>query len=86
MWLFDFLKKVVKGLFSKDNVKDALNVEVNISNKMANAIKLWSKMYEGKADWVKKYWSTWAADKDNAGAKINDKNIFDVINEIQKIY
>ena len=29
------------------------------------------------ADWVKKYWSTWAADKDNAGAKINDKNIFD---------
>ena len=46
MWLFDFLKKVVKGLFSKDNVKDALNVEVNISNKMANAIKLWSKMYE----------------------------------------
>ena len=54
MWLFDFLKKVVKGLFSKDNVKDALNVDINISNKMANAIKLWTKMYEGKPDWVKK--------------------------------
>lgn len=54
MWLFDFFKKVVKGLFSKDNVKDALNVDINISNKMANAIELWAKMYEGKPDWVKK--------------------------------
>lgn len=52
--IFNFIKGVVGKMFSEETIKSALNVSVVISNDMAKAISLWEKIYENKAEWLKK--------------------------------
>ena len=49
---FNWIKGVIR-MFSKDTIKNALDVNVAISSDMANAITLWEKIYENQADWLK---------------------------------
>lgn len=51
--LLNWIKGVIK-MFSKDAIKNALDVNVAISSDMANAISLWEKMYENESPWLKK--------------------------------
>ena len=46
--------KGVKGMFNRNTIKSALNIDVAISSNMVKAITLWEKIYENKADWLKK--------------------------------
>ena len=52
--LLNFIKGVVKKMFSKDTIKNALAVEVAISNDMIKAIDLFEKIYINQAPWLKK--------------------------------
>ena len=49
----NWIKGVIK-MFSKDTIKNALDVNIAISSDMANTITLWEKIYENEADWLKK--------------------------------
>ena len=51
--VLNWIKGVI-GMFSKETIKSALDVNVAISSDMANAITLWEKIYENEADWLKK--------------------------------
>lgn len=48
------IRQVIKKMLGKEKVKDALGVDVAISDRMGQAIELWAKMYENKPPWVKK--------------------------------
>ena len=39
-------------MFNKGTIQEALKVDVAVSNQMANAIDLWSMIYENKAPWL----------------------------------
>ena len=54
MKVVDFLKGVWRKMFPASAIKEAIRVEVAMSDTMVNAIQLWSAMYEGKAPWLKK--------------------------------
>ena len=47
-----FIQKVVSKMFDKGTIQEALKVDVAVSNEMANAIDLWSMIYENKAPWL----------------------------------
>lgn len=47
------IKKAVFRLFGVQDVKQALKIEANISDKMAKEIIVWKNMYEDTAEWVK---------------------------------
>ena len=47
-----FIQKVVNKMFNKGTIQEALKVDVAVSNQMANAIDLWSMIYENKAPWL----------------------------------
>ena len=51
--VLNWIKGVI-GMFSKETIKSALDVNVAISSDMSNAITLWEKIYENEADWLKK--------------------------------
>jgi len=53
MGLIDVLKGVWRRMFPASAIKDAIRVEVAMSDKMVNAIQTWSRMYEGEAPWLK---------------------------------
>lgn len=53
MNIVDLVKGVIRKMFPSKAIKDAIRVEVAISDKMINAIQLWSQMYEGHAPWLK---------------------------------
>lgn len=50
--IFDWIKEWVNKMIGKQNVKQALSVEVAVSTVMADALDLWTRMYENKAPWV----------------------------------
>jgi A118 family predicted phage portal protein len=47
-WIRDWIKKMI----GKQNVKQALNIDLAISSDMADALDLWSRMYENDAPWL----------------------------------
>lgn len=47
------LKEVISRMLGNKTVAQALNVTPAISNKMINAIDLWSEMYKGHSPWVR---------------------------------
>lgn len=49
-----FIQKVVNKMFNKGTIQEALAVDVAVSNEMANAIDLWSMIYENKSPWLNK--------------------------------
>lgn len=51
--ILNWLKGVIGKMFSNNTVKDALGINVAISNDMANAIQLYEKIYMNEAPWLK---------------------------------
>lgn len=54
MNIINYLKGLIYRLFPARNIKDALNIDIAISQEMINAIDNWCRMYSGNAYWVKK--------------------------------
>lgn len=48
------IRQVIRKMLGKEKIKDAIGVDVAISDEMANAIELWSRMYKNKPPWKKK--------------------------------
>lgn len=46
------LKEMIKKMIGTKSIEQALKVTPAISNKMADAIELWTDMYEGNAPWI----------------------------------
>lgn len=46
--------QVIRKMLGKEMVKDAIGVDVSVSDRMGQAIELWSRMYENEAPWLKK--------------------------------
>lgn len=52
MQIWNKIKEMIKKMVGGKSVEQALKVAPLISNKMADAIELWSDMYEGNAPWI----------------------------------
>lgn len=52
--LIEKIRQVIRKMLGKEKIKDAVGVDVAVSDKMATAIELWSKMYMEKAPWLNK--------------------------------
>lgn len=50
--MINWIRRVINNLFAKQDIKDALNIDVAVSEEMVEAINLWSDMYEDKAYWI----------------------------------
>lgn len=50
--ILTWLKGVLEKMLSKSSVKQALNVEVNISTAMAEALTTWSQIYQNQSPWL----------------------------------
>ena len=50
--MINWIRRVINNLFAKQDIKDALNIDVAISEDMDEAISLWSDMYEDRAYWI----------------------------------
>lgn len=48
------IKELINKLLRKTTIQDSLNIDIAISDKMANAIELWANMYENKSPWLNK--------------------------------
>lgn len=46
--------QVIRKMLGKEKIKDAIGVEVAVSDKMANRIDLWAKMYKNEPPWKEK--------------------------------
>lgn len=51
--IFDFLREVVNKLLGKKELRDVINIDVAVSDKMRDAIDLWEDMYMGEAPWIR---------------------------------
>lgn len=50
--LLEWIRKQVSRILPSKTVEEKLEIEFDISDEMIDSINKWSKMYEGKADWV----------------------------------
>lgn len=50
--LKEVIKKAVSKLFNKNSIQKELDIDVCISDEMAKAIELWSKMYKGEYEHI----------------------------------
>ena len=48
------IRQVIRKMLGKENIKDAIGVDVAVSDRMASGIELWSKMYINKPPWNRK--------------------------------
>lgn len=46
--------QVIRKMLGREKIKDAIGVEVTVSDKMANGIDLWAKMYKNEPPWKEK--------------------------------
>ena len=46
--------QVIRKMLGREKIKDAIGVEVAVSDKMANEIDLWAKMYKNEPPWKQK--------------------------------
>lgn len=46
--------QVIRKMLGREKIKDAIGVEVAVSDKMANEINLWAKMYKNEPPWKEK--------------------------------
>ncbi len=53
MGLWQKIKELVRKMLPKKTVEDVLHITPCISDKMAEAIQLWSDMYEGNSPWTR---------------------------------
>ena len=52
MNIIEWLKGVVRNMFSPSTVESALSIQPAVSNKMKNAIELWEDMYQNQSPWL----------------------------------
>lgn len=52
MGILDYIKGVIQKLFPKQIIYQKIGVSAAVSEKMSEAIKLWSDCYENKAAWI----------------------------------
>lgn len=50
--LIKWIRGVINKMFNKSELKRHFNVSVNISDKMAENIELWNKLFENQAPWL----------------------------------
>lgn len=54
--IFDRLKTWIIGVLNKmisqSTIKEALGVDVSISDEMINALRIWGQLYENEAEWI----------------------------------
>jgi len=50
--LLNAIRQVVRKIFPKKNIEDAMKIEIPVSDEMTEAIELWSQMYKDKAPWL----------------------------------
>ena len=48
----NWIRRVLKNLIGKSDIKSKLNIDVAVSNKMQEGIELWSTVYENRAPWL----------------------------------
>ncbi len=53
MGLWQKIKEIVRKMLPKKTVEDVLHITPCVSDRMADAIQLWSDMYEGNSPWIK---------------------------------
>lgn len=53
MSLWQKIKEIVRKMLPKKTVENVLHITPCVSDRMADAIQLWSDMYEGKSPWIK---------------------------------
>lgn len=51
MGIIEALRKVVRGLFHRNNIEKAFDIELATSSKMEEALQLWSEMYANEPPW-----------------------------------
>ena len=51
--IWNKIKELVRKMLPKKTVEDVLHITPCVSDRMADAIQLWSDMYEGKSPWVR---------------------------------
>lgn len=51
--VWDKIKELVRKMLPKKNIEEVLHVTPMVSDRMADAIQLWSDMYEGHSPWLK---------------------------------
>ena len=51
--IIDKIKGILNKMIGKQTIQEVLRVTPAVSNKMMEAIDLWSLMYEDKAPWIK---------------------------------
>ena len=47
------IRGLINKMIGRQNIEEVLRVKPSISNEMINAIELWTRMYEGRAPWLK---------------------------------
>lgn len=51
--IWDKIKELVRKMIPKKNIEEVLHVTPMMSDRMADAIQLWSDMYEGHSPWLR---------------------------------
>jgi A118 family predicted phage portal protein len=52
--MIDYIRQVINKLFPKKDIKEAMNIDIAISDEMGEAIDLWDMMYKDKSPWLDK--------------------------------
>ena len=52
--IIERIRQVIRKMLGKENIKDAIGVDIAVSDEMARQIDLWSKMYKNKPPWKRK--------------------------------
>lgn len=50
--LFNAIRQVVRKIFPKKNIEEAMKIDLPVSDEMTEAIELWGQMYKDKAPWL----------------------------------
>lgn len=50
--MMEWVRRVINKLFAKKDIKDAIGVDIAVSEEMLNAIGLWGQMYANESPWV----------------------------------
>ena len=53
MSLWIKIKEIIRKMLPKKNIEEVLHITPAVSDRMADAIQLWSDMYEGHSPWIK---------------------------------
>lgn len=49
------IRQVIRKMLGREKIKDVIGVDVAVSDKMANGIDLWTRMYQNKPPWFHKH-------------------------------